>query len=134
MKQGPRDAALAEYAIAQAFQDSYASDGYEERAQAIADDLADGLTPARVKSFREALLALRREPDLARQIFARVDGVFGRLLPGYGPKAKQNGDAVYFIFGNDKQFSAMDADTRAREDEHVYRLYPRDFWLTEEVR
>jgi len=24
----------------------------------------------------------------------------------------------------------MDADVQAREDEHVYKLYPRDYWLT----
>jgi hypothetical protein len=24
----------------------------------------------------------------------------------------------------------MDADVQAREDQHVYKLYPRDFWLT----
>jgi hypothetical protein len=23
----------------------------------------------------------------------------------------------------------MDADVQTREDEHVYKLYPRDFWL-----
>ncbi len=131
VKKGPRSESLAEYAIAQVFQDSQAYNSYEERAQGIADDLADGITPDRVKAFRQAVLALRREPDLARQLFARVDAVYGRILPGYGAKAKQNGDAVYFIFGNDKQFSALDADTWAREDEHVYRLYPRDFWLVD---
>jgi len=59
----------------------------------------------------------------------RVDSAYGAILPGYGPRAKNVPGVVYFIIGNDKQFSATDADVAAREDEHVYRLYPRDFWL-----
>jgi len=129
VKKGPRDETLAEYAIAQVFQDSRAADSYEDRAQGIADDLADGVTPDRVSAFRQAILALRREPDLAHHIFDRMDAVYGRILPGYGPKANENPGAVYFIIGNQRQFTALDAATWAREDEHVYRLYPRDFWL-----
>ena len=112
-----------------AFQESNASGSYEARAEAIANDLADGITPEKVRQFREAMLALRQEPDVAGQIFQRVDKVYGRLLPGYGPNAKESPDAVYYIIGNDKQFRAMDADVQVREDEHVYKLYPRDYWL-----
>ncbi len=129
VKKGPRDPQLLEYVIALAFQDSNASRGYEARAQAIADSLADGIPPEKVKRFREGILALRKEPDAAREVMSRVDAQYGRILPGYGPHAKNVPGAVYFIIGNDKQFSAMDADVSAREDEHVYRLYPRDFWL-----
>lgn len=132
VKNGPRDASLAEYAIAQVFQDSQAADPYEDRAQGIADDLADGVTPDRVRAFRQAVLALRREPELSRLIFARLDPVYGRILPGYGPPARQNTGATYFILGNEKQFTALDAGTRAHENEHVYRLYPRDFWPADE--
>jgi hypothetical protein len=129
VKKGPRDPKLLEYVIAMAFQESNAAASYETRAAAIANDLADGITPAKVRRFREAILALRREPGVADQVLGRVDKVYGRLLPGYGPKAKETPGAVYFIIGNDKQFRAMDADVQAREDEHVYKLYPRDYWL-----
>jgi hypothetical protein len=116
-----------------AFQESNASGSYEARAEAMANDLADGVTPAKVRQFREAILALRQSAGIADQIFQRVDKVYGRLLPGYGPKAKEtlggNPGAVYYIIGNDKQFRAMDADVQVREDEHVYKLYPRDYWL-----
>jgi Zn-dependent M16 (insulinase) family peptidase len=129
IKKGPRDPKLVEYVIAMAFQESNASGGYEARAEAMASDLADGVTPAKVKQFREAILALRREPGVADQIFQRMDKVYGQQLPGYGPKAKETPGAVYYIIGNDKQFRAMDADVQVREDEHVYKLYPRDYWL-----
>jgi hypothetical protein len=58
-----------------------------------------------------------------------MDSVYSKILPGYGGKAKDVPGAIYFIIGNDKQFKAMDADVQAREDEHVYKLFPRDFWL-----
>jgi hypothetical protein len=130
IKKGPRDPGLAEYAIAMAFQESNASGSYEARAEAIANDIADGVTPEKVRRFREGILNLRRDPNLAAEIFQRVDRVDGKLLPGYGPKAKENPGAVYYIIGNDKQFAAMDTDVQTREDEHVYKLYPRDYWLT----
>jgi Zn-dependent M16 (insulinase) family peptidase len=133
IKKGPRDPQLVEYAIAMAFQESNASGSYEARAEAIADDLADGVTPAKVRKFREAMLALRQSPGIADRIFQRMDKVYGQELPGYGPKAKEtfgsNPGTIYYIIGNDKQFRAMDADVQAREDEHVYKLYPRDYWL-----
>jgi Zn-dependent M16 (insulinase) family peptidase len=132
VKHGPRDPNLAEYTIAMAFQESNASGSYEARAEAIANDLVDGITPEKVRQFRSAILALREDPGLAGEIFARVDKVYGKLLPGYGPKAKEVPGAVYYIIGNNKQFSAMDADVQTREDEHVYKLYPRDYWLMPE--
>jgi len=131
VKNGPRDPSMTEYVIALAFGDSNASGSYEERAQAIADDLADGITPAKVKRFREAILALRRDPNLPKELFARVDATHGRMIPGYGMKARNVTGAVYYMIGGDKQFAAMDADVQAREDEHIYKLYPRDYWLVD---
>ena len=60
-----------------------------------------------------------------------MDAVYAKILPGYGPRTKTPPDPIYFIIGNDKQFTAMDADVQTRDDEHVYKLYPRDFWLTD---
>ncbi len=130
IKKGPRDPQFGEYAIALAFQPSYAADSYEDRAESIASDLTDGVTPAKVRKFRESLLALRREPALADELFKRMDAVYARILPGYGAAPKPGSGAVYFIIGSAKQFEAMDIDVQAREDQHVYKLYPRDFWLT----
>lgn len=129
IKKGPRDPQFGEYAIALAFQPSYAADSYEDRAESIASDLTDGVTPAKVRQFREKLLALRREPTLPDELFKRMDAVYAKILPGYGAAPKPGSGSVYFIIGSDKQFKAMDTDVQAREDQHVYKLYPRDFWL-----
>ena len=129
IKKGPRDPKLLDYVTAIAFQDSNAAQSYEQRAESIANEIADGITPEKVRKFREALLSLRKQPDTAQEILRRVDKAYGPMLPGYGPKAKDVPGAVYFIIGNQKQFTAMDSDVQAREDEHVYKLYPRDYWL-----
>lgn len=131
VKKGPRDPKLVEYVIAMAFQESDAAEGYETRAEGMANLLADGITPEKVRRFREAILALRNEPGIARQIFSRVDKIYGEIMPGYGPKAKETAGTVYYIIGNDKQFRAMDADVQNREDAHVYKLYPRDYWMVQ---
>jgi Zn-dependent M16 (insulinase) family peptidase len=129
IKKGPRDPRLTEYVMAGAFRATNAASSYEARARAIADDLADGVTPEIIKHFRESILALRKEPNLAEELFKRVDTVYGPVLPGYGPKAKDVPGEVYYLIGNDKQFKSLDADVQSREDERVYKLYPRDYWL-----
>ncbi len=129
IRNGPRDPRLAEYVMAGAFGGSNAASSYEVRAKAIADDLADGITPEVVKHFRTAILGLRKEPNLADELFKRVDQVYGPIVPGYGVNARQVPGAIYYLIGNDKQFKSLDGDVQAREDEHVYKLYPRDYWL-----
>ncbi|HEY3836092.1 MAG TPA: hypothetical protein VGL72_05955 [Bryobacteraceae bacterium] len=129
VRHGSRDPRLTEYVMAESFQNSNAADSYETRARAIADELADGVGPEVVKRFRESVLSLRHEPNLAQELFQRIDQVYGQILPGYGTKAKDVPGAVYFLIGNEKQFKSLNADTQAREDEQVYKLYPRDYWL-----
>ncbi|MBV9403837.1 MAG: hypothetical protein JO211_00725 [Acidobacteriaceae bacterium] len=133
IKKQPRQPALAEYAIAQSFQETHAADTYEMRAASIADEIADGVTPDKVKNFHQALLNLRRDANLPDEIFRRVDTVYGQILPGYGPKVKDMPQALYFIIGNKKQFDATDTDLFTREDQHVMQLFPRDFWFVPEI-
>jgi hypothetical protein len=51
-----------------------------------------------------------------------------------GTKAKDVAGAVYFVIGPEKQLTAWEEYLK-REDSaeaRVWRLYPRDFWLTGE--
>jgi len=125
IRQGPRDARLTEYVMATAFGGSNAASSYEGRARSIADDLADGITPEVIRKFRQAILALRREPGLAEELFRRMDQVYGPVLPGYGPTASDAPGAIYYLIGNEKQFESLEAEVGTR----VYKLYPRDYWL-----
>jgi hypothetical protein len=56
--------------------------------------------------------------------------MYGKVLPGYGPRADQVKDAVYFIVGPEQQFRSYEDYLLSVEGEFpLYRLYPRDFWI-----
>jgi hypothetical protein len=124
------DPFLAEYAIAQVFGDSRAAGSYETRGEAIAEDLVDGVSPDRVAAFRQAILDLRRTPDLAEKLVGRMEAVYGPLLPGYGPKPPV-ADSIYFVIGPERQLDLHEAYLRtvAGAEARLGRLHPRDFWI-----
>jgi len=130
LKKARPDPAIAEYAVAQAFTDSRAADSYEWRAEGMANDLADGITPAVVARFRKAILDLRPSPALAEELHRRLTRVYARVMPGLGASVKSFEGGVYFVIGPEKQFAAWEEYLRRVEgpDANVWRLYPRDFW------
>jgi hypothetical protein len=132
LKKAPRDPALVEYAIAQAFLGFRSASEYEVRGEAMAADLADGMTPEVVARFRKAILELRRNPKLADELYKRMEPTYAKVLPGYGVKAKDVADGVFFVIGPEKQFGLYEDYLKTVEgaDTRVHRLYPRDFWLT----
>jgi len=131
LKRAPYDTTLGDYAVAQAFAVSRAAGDYDHRGEAQAADLADGVTPDNVKRFRQSILALRDSENLYDQLQSRMEATYGEVLPGYGPKAADVPEAVYFVIGPEKQFRSFEEYLQgAGEAGPVYRLYPRDFWLT----
>jgi hypothetical protein len=127
------DTSLAEYALAQVFGSYRAGSRYEARGEAMAADLADGITPDVVREFRSSVLELRSVPDLYEELRSRLEATYGPVLPGYGPPVSDMGGhgAVSFIIGPEKQFESYESYLRRVEGEvTLYRLYPRDYWLT----
>jgi Zn-dependent M16 (insulinase) family peptidase len=127
----PFDADLGDYVTALSF-NSRASAPYETRGEAMANDMADGRTPDVVRAFRRAILEARQIPDLSKQLFARKDRIYERVLPGYGAKGREISGASFFSIGPEKQLSAYEEYLKKAEgaDTKFYRLYPRDFWIT----
>lgn len=132
LRKAPRDLNLVEYAVAQTFAGLRSPQGYETRGEAMAADLADGVMPETVSRFRRAILDLRLIPNLSNELYNRMDGVYARVLPGYGVKAESVAGAVYFVIGPEKQFGLYEAYLKSVEgpDARLFRLYPRDFWMT----
>ena len=54
------------------------------------------------------------------------------MFPGYGMKGKDIAGRNFFVIGPEKQMAAYEAYLKSVEgaDTQLYRLYPRDFWLT----
>ncbi|HUJ62604.1 MAG TPA: hypothetical protein VLX92_29080 [Kofleriaceae bacterium] len=123
------DPSIARYAVATAF-GSRVADAYESRAAAMAADLVDGLTPDLVRAFRARILELAKRPDLADVLFARLQKVYGKVLPGFGPLERFS---WYFVIGPEKQLAAYEEYLHAAvgKDAKLVRLYPRDFWITQ---
>jgi hypothetical protein len=120
-----------EYALANNF-NSREGGEYESRAFAMANDLVDGTTPALVRTFRTHLLALRRRPDLVSAVYDRLPGVMRTILPGSGGATGSTPGGFYFVIGPEKQLSAYETYLHTVEGPQttLYRLYPRDFWMT----
>ena len=107
---------------------SRVANAYEARASAMAADLVDGITPDVVRGFRSRLLALAKRDDLASALFARMQSVYAKVLPGYGA-VDPNG--LYFVIGPETQLAVYEEYLRARVDKSIvlHRIYPRDFWI-----
>jgi Zn-dependent M16 (insulinase) family peptidase len=122
---------LTDYAMAQVFRDSRAPSRYEERGEAMAANLADGIAPEVVKRFRQKVLAQKDRKDLYRELKSRMESVYGPVLIGYGPRLAESEDGIFFLIGPQPQFESLERyieETEGRQT--IYRLYPRDFWLT----
>jgi hypothetical protein len=134
LKSAQPDASLTEYAVAGAFQATRVASSYETRGEAMAADLADGLAPDVIKRFHQAILELKKLPNLDEELFRRTSVVDAKVLPGMGTKAKDIAGAVYFVIGPEKQLAAWEEYLKREDstDARVWRLYPRDFWLTGE--
>ncbi|MEO8703251.1 MAG: hypothetical protein ABI867_24605 [Kofleriaceae bacterium] len=127
LRKAKPDPSIARYAVATSFSSRVAT-GYEARASAMAANLADYQTPELVRAFRTRVLEFAKQPDLATKLFARMEAVYGKVLPGYG-KLDPNG--TYFVIGPDKQLAAYEDYLHATlgKATKLYRLYPRDFWI-----
>jgi hypothetical protein len=132
IKNAKPDPGLVEYAIAIAFSQFNSASQYEDRGEAIANDIADGLPPEKVRKFRQALLELRKMPNLSDELFKRMGGVYARVLPGYGPKARDVQGGVFYVIGPEKQLAAYEQYLKSVEgpSARLYRIYPRDYWMT----
>jgi Zn-dependent M16 (insulinase) family peptidase len=132
LKKAPKDPGLVEYAVAQSFAQFRSALEYEVRGEAMANDLADKVTPDDVRNFRRAILAVRSMPNLADELYNRMGEVYATVLPGYGVKGKTVKGAVFYVIGPEKQLKAYEDYLKTVEGPttRLYRLYPRDYWMT----
>jgi len=125
------DPRLVDYAVALVFNPSRAASRYESRGVAMAADLVDGLPPEKVAAFRQKVLELKNRSGVYEQLKARMKETYGPVLIGYGAPLTESKDGNFFLIGPEPQFTSLEELISAAEKpQPVYRLYPRDFWLT----
>ncbi|MBN2227896.1 MAG: hypothetical protein JW763_11105 [candidate division Zixibacteria bacterium] len=122
---------LCSYSVAQIFGDTRAASRYVSRGEAMAADLADGYTPERIATYRKKILETSKDKNLYSKLRERMDDVYGRVLIGYGEPISANPGAYVFLVGPEPQFASLETLVENTEGKQpIYRLYPRDFWLT----
>ncbi|HET7152767.1 MAG TPA: hypothetical protein VFJ29_03305, partial [Candidatus Kapabacteria bacterium] len=131
LKKSPHNPQLAEYSIAEAFSNSRAASDYETRGEGMASDIEDGLT-VQVPRFHQAVLDVRTIPDLPKELYGRMDAVYGKALPGYAPGTLDTMNGNYFVIGNDKQCALYQdyLHSEVGQTATLFKLYPRDYWMT----
>jgi Zn-dependent M16 (insulinase) family peptidase len=131
LEDAEEDPKLAEYCIAQIFGASRAPSRYESRGESMAADLVDGFGPEREKEYRLKILEQMKKQDLYKELFNRMETVYGPVLIGYGKPLSESREGNFFIIGPDEQFESLENYIKTVEQpQTVYKLYPRDFWLT----
>lgn len=131
LKNAEDDPGLTDYAVAQVFGFSHAPSRYEQRGQAMASDLTDGFTPEKVRAYRQKVLDMRHRDHLYEEVKARMEAAYGPVLIGYDAPLSESENGNFFIIGPKSQFESLEAYIEMTEEKQtVYRLYPRDFWLT----
>lgn len=134
IKKAPFDPTRLDYIVALAVGRFRSASEYEVRGEAIASDLQDNLTAAKIKNFRQAILKLRKQPNVLKDIYGYKNEMYEKILPGYGGRIKEVKGATYLVIGPEKQMAAYEAYLKSVEGENtkLYRLYGRDFWMVDE--
>jgi Zn-dependent M16 (insulinase) family peptidase len=132
IRHSPVDTTMLDYVVSLGVGAFRSADDYESRGEAMAVDLTDGTPPEIVRTFRKAVLGLRKEPGLIYEIYKYKDTVYEKILPGYGIPSKDVPGGSFFVIGPEKQMVAYEAYLKSVNgaDTKLYRLYPRDFWMT----
>lgn len=131
LKNAEPDPRLADYAVAQVFGASRAPSGYESRGASMASDLADGFYPEDEKAYRQKVLELHKQDNFYQQLADRMEDAYGPVLIGYGKSLSECKEGNYFIIGPEEQLLSLEDYIESTEGpQTVYKLYPRDFWLT----
>jgi Zn-dependent M16 (insulinase) family peptidase len=122
MDQSPMD-----YAFAQSFAFSRAAQSFTARGDAMATDLAEGVTPARIRRFSHALLRLRADPQLLARIRQALPRVVTKVMPGPEDlRTKATAQSLFFFIASPSQLDAVEDELPGIP---VYRIWPSDFWL-----
>jgi hypothetical protein len=121
------DPLLVDYALRQSFPDPRATWTPAQRGWAIARDIRDGNTPQKVRRFSEAILRLRREPNLLSQLTREARNSIGSLLLSEDCRAQQStSQSVFFLIGSEKILS--DIEHRLPMP-RLLRVWPGDYWI-----
>jgi hypothetical protein len=122
-----QDDFLIDYALQKTFSPPRSMMTFSERGRGIAKDIWDGNDPAKVRRFSEAILKLRSESNLLRELTDAAKGVTCPVLVVKGCEEEQHRARSLFFFTGPERL-LTDAETKLGIPK-LLRLYPSDFWI-----
>jgi len=122
-----QDKSLVAYALRESFPLPRSTSTFSERGKALARDLRDGNSPERIRRFSKAILRLRGDPNLFRELTAQGFGaICGVMVSPECTAQQRTGRSIFFFAGPEKLLS----DTERRLPvPKLLRLWPNDFWI-----
>jgi hypothetical protein len=122
-----QDPYLVDYAFRQTFSIPRSIYTFPIRERVLAQEIRDGNAPEKVRRFYEALLRLRKDPDLLSELrHAGRDSLCGILLEERCKAQQQGNHSIFFFVGSEQILS--DAEKRFPIPK-LLRLWPSDYWL-----
>jgi hypothetical protein len=116
-----------DYALAQTFAFSRTALSPSARAEAMAIDLREGLTPERMQRFSQRLRRLRTDPQLLQHLHEAVPRVVATVTLGPEHRALQSAaQAIFFVIAPESQLAELESDIPGKL---LPRVWPSDFWL-----
>ena len=123
----PMQPSAVDYALAQTFAFSRTALSPSARAEAMAIDLREGLTPEEVRRFSQILRRLRTDPQLLQRLREAVPRVVATVTLGPEHRARQSAaHTVFFVIAPESQLAELEGDIPGK---HLPRVWPSDFWL-----
>lgn len=122
-----RDPFMIDYALEQTFSAPRSLSSFSDRGRGLAEDIYDGNPPWKVRRFSEALLKLRRDPNLLSEMIAKAtDSISPVLLDRRFTDRQRLARSIFFFVGPER---TLDDVERQFQIPMLLRLYPSDFWL-----
>lgn len=122
-----QDRSLLDYAFEQTFSVPRSISSFSERGRGLAEDIFDGNEPWKIRRFSEALMALRRDPDLLSEVTAQSLNAISPVLVKSSFKQQQRAArSTFFFVGSERM---LDATREQLSIPNLVRLYPSDFWI-----
>jgi hypothetical protein len=124
---GLHDPSLVDYAFSYTFTFSRSGATFSERGKAAAQDIRDGNEPDKIRQFSEAVLKLRKKPDLLSELTHHgLTAICGVLVSDDCKQQQQLSKSLFFFVGSEQVLS--DIEKRLAMPK-LFKLYPSDFWL-----
>lgn len=122
-----RDPSLVDYALQETFPIPRSMSTFTERGRGIARDIRDGIEPARVRRFSQAILELRDAPGLLSELTSTaMESVCPVLIKKECVPQQRRSRSLFFFIGPERLLA--DAEQKLAIPK-LLRLYPSDFWI-----